>query len=98
MLQFFHYQYAGTFTHYKTITFFIVRTARCFGIVVTFTQGFHGIETTYAGFADNTFSATGDDNVCFAKPNEVKRIHNSVGRGGTGAYYGKIRATKAMPH
>src|SRR5581483_8103296 len=59
MFQFFYHQYAGAFAHNKTIAVFIIRAAGRFRIIVTLAQGFHGIETTYTGFADYTFGATG---------------------------------------
>ena len=58
MFQFFHYDDAGSFSHYKSIPVFIIRAAGCFRIIISFAQGFHRIESAYTCFADNTFGST----------------------------------------
>ena len=57
MFEFFKHEYAGSFSHNKTVTVLIIRPGSCFGIIIPFTKGFHGIKPSHAGFAYHAFGS-----------------------------------------
>ena len=79
MFQFFQNQRSGTFSHYKSITSLIVRTAGSFRTVISFTQCFHGIKSANTGFTDHTFGSTGQNDIRLTQPDQVKRFHHGIG-------------------
>src|SRR5690606_2552463 len=98
MIQVFKNQCSGTFTNNKTVSVFIVRPAGSFGIVVSFTQRFHGIESAYSGLRDNAFRSPCKNNIGFSQPDQVVGLHNTVGGRSTGTYHREVGTSETMAH
>src|SRR5947209_6240709 len=96
MFQFFKHQYTSSFTHYKSITVFVVRTRCSFWIFIPFTQSFHGVESAHTGFAHDAFGSTRNNQVSLTKSYQIECFHHGVGRRSTSTHHGEIGSTKSM--
>src|SRR5665213_2889330 len=98
MFQFLQYQYACAFTHYEAISVFIKRSGSSFGIIISFAQGFHCIKTTNSRFANNCFTAPGDNDIGFPQSNIVICVNNTISAACTCTDHCIIGATETISY
>src|SRR5664279_2405972 len=67
MFKFFKNQGSCSLSDHKSIPALVIRTTGSFRTVISFTERLHGIKTTHAGFCNDAFRATGQDDVGHTK-------------------------------
>ena len=95
MFQLFHNYYAGTFTHNKTVAFFIERTGGLFRMFVVGGKSFHVTEACYSNRRNSSFCAACDHNIGIAILNSAQSVADTVSAGSTSCDDSGIRAFKA---